>query len=108
MALHNHGLDSAFAPFVEESPDIAFAALRPQTGAPNFLDYWRRNYGRFQTDYQGALGRQALSGEAPTLSEWSYLQNYPFLANYLGLSRGQRGSEPARRFAPRTRSFGFL
>jgi len=88
--------------YLEDYPEIAFQGLLPQTGAPSFLDYWRKQYGKLWGEYQGRLGRQALAGQPPSLNWADFLKGYPWLQRYLGLSPEERG-ERAQQFAPRLR-----
>ena len=88
--------------FLEENPDILYAAMRPQTGGYNFMDYWRRQQGNVWGDYLGSLGRTALAGQEPNQSFTSYLTGYPWLQQWMGLGPEQRG-ERQQRFAPQLR-----
>ena len=95
-------LDSFWSQWLNESPDILYAAMRPQQGSPNFLNYWRSQQGSNYEDYLGRLGRMALGGQDPTLQYSDFLQGYPFLQRWAGMSPGERGEQP-QRFSPRLR-----
>ena len=94
--------------FLEDFPDIAYEAYRPQrmedlAGAPRtFFDYWRSNQGqnRYSQAYAGALGAQARAGQSPTLTNVDFLAGYPWMQRWLSLTPEQRGVQNAR-FAPR-------
>ena len=97
-----------WADFLRDVPDVAYAAYRPQTGAPSFLNYWRKNRGVFEQDYLGALGQQSLGGSVPSLTQYDYLQSYPFKQNWLQMSPAQRGGQRQSMYSPRTRYTGFF
>ena len=92
--------------FVEDDPNIAYSALRPQElGAGrgwNFLDYWRNQQGRVWREYQGALGKLALAGQAPSLRYTDFLGRYPWMDYWQQMPPEQRG-ERASLFGPRMR-----
>lgn len=98
MAEHDSFLDA----FLEANPDILFQAMRPQSGPPSFVDYFRGRQPQVLGNYLGSLGRAALAGEAPTQTLQSYLGAYPWLQRWQGLSPSQRGDQSSR-FAPRLR-----
>ena len=95
-------LDTFWSQWLNETPDILYAAMRPQTGTRSFMDYWRGQQGNVYSDYLGRLGGMALGGQNPTLNYSDYLQDYPFLSKWSGMSPGERGEQP-QRFAPRVR-----
>ena len=86
----------------EENPDILYPILRPQTGAPGFLDYWRRQQRNVWGDYLGALGKGMKADIEPTMSFYDFLRDYPWLQQYLGLAPEARG-ERMSQFSPRMR-----
>ena len=88
--------------FGEENPDILYAAMRPQQGSLNFLDWARNLYPKVSTDYLGTQTRTGLAGGTPDWSFANWLKPYPFLRQYQSLSPQQRGENP-QSFAPRTR-----
>ena len=98
--------DDFLKDWLEETPDVLYGAMRPwQLGAGrgyNFLDYFRGQQGNIYGDYLASLGRTALGGEAPTQTYGGYLEGFPWLQRYLGLSPEQRGEQPSR-FAPTLR-----
>ena len=86
-------------PFLEEEPDMLFQALRPQTGARGFIDYWRKQQGDIWQDYLGNYGQIALGGQIPNLTYQGFLRDFPFLQEYLKLSPWERGQrQPGRTF----------
>ena len=78
--------------WLEEQPQAAHGAFRPQTGSRNFMDYWRGQQGNVRGDYMGQLGQMASGGQPPSLNWTDYLQNYPFMAEWMRMSPGQRGA----------------
>ena len=86
--------------FLDDNPNIAFEALRPQTASRSFTDYWRGQYGSVYGDYLGSVGRTALKGEIPAQSVTEFLGDYPWEAYWQGLSPSGRGERPSM-FAPR-------
>lgn len=99
-----HGTQNPWLPWFEDDPDLAYYAMRPQSGAPSFLDYWRQRGGQTWGDYQGALGQMMLRGQAPILTYPDFLKSYPFMQRYAQLGPEQRGDNPSR-FAPGLRWF---
>ena len=91
--------------FLEDYPETAYGAFRPQAGTPTFLDYWRGQQGNVWGEYQGALGQMARAGEPPSLEFTSFLDNYPWLQRWFEQSPRQRGEQPGR-FAPGLRWSG--
>mgnify|MGYP001566305450 CR=1 FL=1 len=88
---HGSGYENPWRYFVEDDPDIAYNALRPQQGANSFLDYWRQRAGRVRQDYMGQLGQMALRGEAPSLEYVDFLGKYPWMRQYMELGPENRG-----------------
>ena len=101
-------LPNPWAPLIEQDPDLAFSTFAPsrldRPGlSPSFLDFVRRQRVPAFQAFQGALGRQILQGEDPTLSFSAFLQDsFPFRRLFEGLDPRERGETPAR-FAPRLR-----
>jgi hypothetical protein len=91
--------------FLEENPNYAFGAFRPQrgmdfSGAPRaFFDYYRNRQAPLEREFEQQLGRQARVGQAPTGTNVDFLRKYPWMANYLALSPEERGIS----YAPRLR-----
>jgi hypothetical protein len=89
--------------FLEENPAFAFGAYRPQrgknfAGAPkSFFDYYQERQAPLEREFVAEQGSLARSGQPPTGTNVDFLSNYPWMANYLKLSPGQRGQS----FAPR-------
>ena len=88
--------------WLEETPQAAWGALRPQQGPISFLDFWRGQEGNLWGEYQGALGKMALAGQPPSLGFTNFLQGFPWLQRYWALSPQQRGYDESR-YAPRLR-----
>ena len=88
-----HGLDwdNPWAWYVEDDPDIAYNALRPQQGSNSFLEYWRKRAKEVWEEYQGRLGTMALAGTDPSLEYVDFLQNYQWQPRYAEL--GPEGRE---------------
>jgi hypothetical protein len=100
----NNAFDSLWREWLEEYPEIAYGAFRPQTGSPSFIDYWKGHQGDVYSDYLASLGRMTLGGQPPSLDYSSFLGNYPWMQYWQGLSPTQRGEYPSR-FAPSLRWF---
>ena len=84
--------------WLEETPSTLFQSKIPG-GTPSFTDYWRRQLSKVTGEYQGALGKQALSGQPPSLRFEDFLSKYPFSEEWWRLSPSQRG-ENTGAFAP--------
>jgi len=91
--------------FLDDNPDIAFEALRPQSASRSFTDYFRGQFGSTYGDYLGGIGREALAGNEPTEEFVDFLGVQPWEAFYQGLSPTARGDRPSL-LAPRT-NFNF-
>ena len=76
--------------WLEETPNILYGAKIP-TGTSPFADYWRSQYSNVYNDYMGQLGKQALSGTAPTLNFEDYLSQFPFMKQWYAMNPSQRG-----------------
>lgn len=85
-----------------ENPEILYGAMRPTTPSRNFTNYWQNQYNNVWDNYQRELGQMALRGQEPIYPFQSYLSNYQWLQNYLGMSPSTRGESPST-YAPRTR-----
>ena len=79
--------------WAEDFPAETYQALRPRTGSPGFVDFYRQTSGerRVEQDFQAANSQRALQGLAPNLNRIDFLQDYPFLLEYQRLSPTQRG-----------------
>jgi hypothetical protein len=88
--------------FLDDNPNIAFEALRPQTASRSFTDYWRGRYGNVYGDYLGSTGRQALAGNIPAQGVTEFLGQYPWESYWQGLSPSARGERP-NLYSPRLR-----
>ena len=86
--------------FLNDQPEIAYAAYRPQSGSNSFLDYWRKAYGDVRNQYEQQLGGMALAGQPPALNWTDMLAGYPFMQRYAGLSPQERGGQRESDFAP--------
>ena len=76
--------------WLEDFPGAAFQAAIPK-GTPSFTDYWQRQLSKVSGEYQGALGKQALSGQPPSLRFEDFLSKYPFSEEWWRLSPSDRG-----------------
>ena len=85
--------------FLEETPEALYGAMRPRQGTSPFMDYWRGQEGRVWGDYMGALGQQAMAGEAPSMFYQDFLGQYPWMDYWRRMSPGQRGERPSM-YAP--------
>jgi len=84
-----------YLPFMQDNPQAMFNAFIPQSGNKNFLDYLMSQYGSTYGKYMGQLGKQALSGQAPSLNFEDYLSSYPFMQQWYSLNPSQRGERTA-------------
>ena len=78
-------------PFIQETPEIAWGALKPQFGPQNYMDYWNKQYGNVYDKYMGRLGQMALAGQPPNLEFTDFLGAYPFLDEWLKKAPWARG-----------------
>ena len=81
---------SPWSYWLEDYPGALFGASIPK-GTPSFQDYWQRQMSKVTGEYQTALGRQAISGQPPSLTFGDFLGDYPWARNFYQLSAGQRG-----------------
>jgi len=88
--------------WLEDNPSLLYGAQRPQTGSLNFLNYWRNQQPTVYGDYQTKQIQGLLGGSNSNQSFMDYMQNYPFMQNFMQLSPAQRGERPSL-YAPRTR-----
>ena len=100
-------LTSPWAALINESPSLAFATFGPVRGNPRFANRSSNFLSAFnQSDlfreFQAAQGQQIVSGDDPTLTFGSFLQNVPFWRRFLDLDPRERGERPGN-FAPRLR-----
>ncbi len=75
-------LDNPYAGWLEDTPDALYRALIPANRGSTFYDYWKSRAGDTYNNYMGALGKQALGGNAPTLTFADYLGNMDWLNPY--------------------------
>jgi len=76
--------------YLEDYPSTLYQAMIPQ-GTPSFQDYWQRQMSKVMGQYEGALGKQAMAGQPPSLGFGDFLGNYPWTQQWQGLSPSQRG-----------------
>ena len=76
--------------WAEDFPSALYEAMIPQ-GTPSFQDYWQRQQSKIYGEYMGALGKQALSGQPPSMMFSEFLGNLPWTQRWYGLSPSQRG-----------------
>ena len=82
-----------WAGFLEDNPDVLYGGYLSGLKNPSnsFLDYWTKNYGNVYNKYLGALGGQALSGNAPSMNFSDYLNSFNFNKQYNLLSPQSKG-----------------
>lgn len=80
-----------YLPFMQETPQAMYNAFIPQSNNLNFLDYFRNKYSDIYGNYMGQLGKQALSGNAPTMQFEDYLSQFPFMHQWYSMNPSQRG-----------------
>ena len=85
--------------FLEDNPQSLYSAMVPSSNSMNWMDYWRSKYSDIYGDYWKGLGKQALGGNAPSMSFYDYLKNTNFENMWGMLSPQQKGSG----FAPSAR-----
>ncbi len=76
--------------WLEDTPSAAYQSSIP-SGSPSFTDYWKKQQGSMWGEYQGALGKQVLAGQPPSLQFTDFLRNYPWTQRWMGMSPSQRG-----------------
>ena len=81
---------SPWSYWLEDFPGAAFQAAIPK-GTPSFTAYWQRQLSKVSGEYQGALGKQALSGQPPSLTFGDYLGGKDWFADWYRMSPSQRG-----------------
>jgi len=84
--------------WLEDYPSALYQSMIPQ-GTPSFQDYWQKQMSKVTGQYEGALGKQALGGQPPSLFFQDFLQSYPWTQNWYNLSPSQRGLNSGQ-FAP--------
>jgi hypothetical protein len=104
---------SIWSDWLSEFPALAYDSARPRIGAgisPNAASYYRSGQGQnqFTQDFQQAQGDVVRAGGAPTLQEYDYLEQYPWLQKYAALSPSQRGGQRRSLFNPRSEYLGFV
>ena len=80
-----------WAPWLEDYPSALYQAKIPGGISPSFVDYWQRQQSRVMGQYQGALGKQVLGGQPPSLMFGEFLEDYPWSKYWYQMSPGQRG-----------------
>ena len=85
--------------FLRERPETRFFGSIPQ-GTPAFSRFFSNRFNPVFNQFQGELGRQALSGEDPTLSFEDFLGNFDWINQYFGTPRRERGFFPGRLAPP--------
>lgn len=77
--------------WLQESPTALYQSMIPAGVSPNFVDYWQRQQSRVMGAYQGALGKQVLGGQPPTLGFEEYLGGKNWAEDWYRMSPGARG-----------------
>lgn len=72
--------------YLASNPQAAYAGAIPTGGGSRQNQYWGRNFGNVYNEYLGNVAR----GQ-PELQFTSFLENYPWLQKYYGMSPQQRG-----------------
>ena len=90
--------ESPWKYWLEEVPSALYQAMVPK-GTPSFMDYWQRQQSRVMGEYEGALGKQALAGQPPSLSFGNFLGDYPWQQKWFNLTPQSRGLNTGK-FAP--------
>ena len=80
--------------WLEDYPTAQYQAMIPAGVSPSFVDYWQRQQSRVMSSYEGALGKQALAGQPPSLGFGDYLGGKDWLKDWYKLSPGARGYNP--------------
>lgn len=88
--------------WLNEFPEAAYGAYRPQTGSRSFLDYWKGQQGNVYNDWWERMGSMARLGQPPNLEFPDFLQGYPWMQRWWELSPSERGERPTL-FAPNVR-----
>jgi hypothetical protein len=98
--------DNMFLDFLEEQPNVAFQASRPQGGSPASQRFFQNQFENIHNRFLGQLGQQILGGEPPTARFTDFLQDFDFGGFAASQSPFMRG-EQQQRFAPSTRFLFF-
>lgn len=83
--------DNPWFGFLEENYPALFQAAIPTLPGNNAYNYWRQQGGRLQDLFMGTLGRMAMTGQAPAMTQTSFVSQYPFLNEWKKLSPWARG-----------------
>ena len=84
--------------WLEDVPNALYQAMIPK-GTPSFQNYWQRQQSKIMNEYEGALGKQALGGQPPSLGFGDFLSSYPWQSQWYSMSPASRGLNTGR-FAP--------
>jgi len=69
----------------------ALNAFRASGAAPNFLNWFERNFDSFWTRYLGVLGAQAAAGQTPNVSFVDYIRGLDTSQQFFGTSARDAG-----------------
>jgi hypothetical protein len=97
--------------FLEDNPDFAFEAFRPQIGhgfggAPkSFFNFFQNRQPELEREFFGQQGQLAAQGLPPAGSNVDFLRDFPWMQRFLERAtpneRGIRFAAPARWLIPR-------
>ena len=92
-----------FLDWMNDQPEVGYFAALGRAGVPPAMQrYFQGQQGNIYNQYLGALGRQAQSGQNPSLQFTDYLAQNPFTERYAQLPWGTRNPN-AGAFNPSTR-----
>ena len=92
------------ADFLAENPDILFQGLRPRTPSRGFTSFARSLQPEVESEFLGAIGREALGGRVPTLTFRDFVRSFDFNRAFQSRSPTARG-ERRSLLAPRVSRF---
>ncbi len=84
-------MQDIFKDWLNEDWAAAYGAYQPQSGAYNYLNYWKGQQGNVWDQYIKQLANMAVSGVSPNLAQTDYLSSYPFMSEYMKMSPQSRG-----------------
>lgn len=84
--------ENPYLDYFDGHEEELYLGLLGNMGSRTFQDYWRRQYERTMRNYKGQLGRQAIAGQEPSGTFYSYLtQQSPFQQQWAQLAPWERG-----------------
>ena len=92
-------IDNPWLGFLEENYPALFGASLPNMPGNNAYNYWRQQAGRLNDLYQSELGKMALGGQAPSMTQTQFITSFPFLQQWKKMAPWARGEQtPMRSF----------